>query len=114
MIINFPNASAFIGTWVEQPEKTIVIREAFWLDQTAKQTIFNFLWAHRDQREYIAGAFSVNEVIIDLLKTPQILERKIIDNSLLRIIDVKTVLENLTYLIDEFTISIEIHDEFCP
>ena len=116
VIINFPSVSAFIGddTWVEKPEKTIVIREAFWLDQTAKQTIFNFLWAHRDQREYIAGAFPVNEVIIDLLITPRILERKTIDNSLLRIIDVKSVLENLTYSIDEFSISIEIHDEFCP
>lgn len=30
------------------------------------------------------------------------------------IIGVKTVLENLTYLIDEFSILIEIHDEFCP
>ena len=116
VIINFPSVSAFIGddTWVEHPEKAIVIKEAFWLDQTAKQTIFNFLWAHRDQREYIAGTFPVNEVIIDLLTTPRILERKTIDNSLLRIIDAKTVLENLTYPIDEFSISIEIHDEFCP
>lgn len=118
VIISFPRISAFIGddSWVEYPlgEKTIVIKEVFWLDQTAKQTIFNFLRAHRDQREYIAGTFPVNEVIIDLLTTPRILERKTIDNSLLRIIDAKTVLENLNYPIDEFSISIEIHDEFCP
>ncbi|MHA2268086.1 MAG: GNAT family N-acetyltransferase [Promethearchaeota archaeon] len=115
VFINFPSASAFIGSdvWVEHPDKTIVIREAFWLDPTAKQTIFNFLWTYSDQREYIAGVFPVNEVIIDLLKTPRILKRKIIDNSFLRIIDVKSVLENLEYPIDDFSISFEIHDEFC-
>ena len=68
---------------------------------------------HRDQREYIAAAFPVGEVVIDLLKTPRILEQKTIDNSFLRIIDVKTILETLLYSIDDFSISFEIHDEFC-
>ena len=116
MIINFPSVSGFIGDEirVEPPERTIVVQEAFWLDHTAKQTIFNFLYAHRDQREYIAGAFPVNEVVIDLLITPRILKRKTIDNSLLRIIDIKTVLENLTFPIEDFSISFKIYDEFCP
>ncbi|MCK4285610.1 MAG: GNAT family N-acetyltransferase [Candidatus Lokiarchaeota archaeon] len=100
--------------WLKHPEKTIVIQEAFWLDQTAKQTIFNFLWGHRDQRKYIAGVFSEEENIIDLLKTPRIKSRYIFDNSLLRIIDVKTVLENLKYPLDNFSIIFHITDEFCP
>ncbi|MHA2181839.1 MAG: GNAT family N-acetyltransferase [Promethearchaeota archaeon] len=100
--------------WLKHPEKTIVIQETFWLDQTAKQTIFNFLWSHRDQRKYIGGIFSKNENIIDLLRTPRIKSRHIFDNSLLRIIDVKTVLENLDYPLDDFSISFHISDKFCP
>lgn len=100
--------------WIKHPERTISIREVFWLDHKAKQEIFNFLWSHRDQREYILGWFPVNENIIDLLRTPRIEFRRIGDNSLLRIIDVKTVLENLEYLLSDFSISIHIDDEFCP
>lgn len=100
--------------WLKHPEKTIVIQESFWLDQKAKQTIFNFLWSHRDQRKYIGGVFSANENIIDLLKTPRIKSRRVMDNSLLRIIDIKTVLGNLRYPLDDFSIIFHIHDEFCP
>ena len=100
--------------WLKHPEKTIVIQEAFWLDQNAKQTIFNFLWSHRDQRKYIGGVFSKNENIIDLLRTPRIKSRYVFDNSLLRIIDVKTVLENLNYPLNIFSIKFQISDEFCP
>lgn len=118
LIINFPRENAYIGgdSWIKYPEKSILIKEVFWLDHMAKQTIFNFLWAHRDHnlREYIAGAFPATEVIIDLLKTPRILEGRILDNSYLRIIDVKTVLENLTYTSDDLSLSFKIHDEFCP
>ncbi|MHA2038911.1 MAG: GNAT family N-acetyltransferase [Promethearchaeota archaeon] len=99
--------------WLKSPEKTIVIQESFWLDQTAKQTIFNFLWSHRDQRKYIAGFFSKNDNIIDHLKTPRITSRRVFDNSLLRIIDAKTVLENLEYPLDNFSVIFEVTDEFC-
>jgi predicted acetyltransferase len=102
------------SNWVKSPEKTIFITETFWLDQTAKQTILNFLWNHRDQRKYIMGWFSRNEKIIDMLKTPRIKERKIVGNSLLRIINVKFVLENLEYSLDNFSISLHIHDKYCP
>ena len=100
--------------WIKSSKKTILIREVFWLDQEAKQTIFNFLWSHRDQRKYIAGAFPANENIIDLLKTPRIVKRTILDNSMLRIIDVKTILENLEYPLSDFSLTFHIHDEFCP
>jgi len=100
--------------WLKHPEKTIVIQEAFWLDQSAKQTIFNFLWSHRDQRKYVAGSFSAYENITDLLKTPRIKSRYITDNSLLRIIDVKNVLENLKYPCDNFSIIFHINDTYCP
>jgi len=100
--------------WIDYPERTILIREVFWLDQKAKQTIFNFLWSHRDQREYILGAVPVNENIIDLLRTPRIQLRSIRANSLLRIIDVKAVLENLEYPLSDFSILFHIDDEFCP
>jgi predicted acetyltransferase len=113
VLITFPRRFGD-SEWLTHPDKTIMIREALWLDQTAKQTIFNFLWSHRDQREYIAGYFPVNEIIVDHLKSPRVLERRILDNSLLRIIDVKTVLENLTYKVENFSISLKVHDEFCP
>jgi predicted acetyltransferase len=100
--------------WIEYPERTIFIREVFWLDQKARQTIFNFLWSHRDQREYILGAFPVNDNIIDLLRTPRIQLRSIRANSLLRIIDLKAVLENLEYPLSDFSVSFHIDDEFCP
>jgi predicted acetyltransferase len=99
---------------LKSPEKTIQIREVFWLDQAARQTIFNFLWSHRDQRKYIAGAFPADENIIDLLKTPRIVRRTIIGNSLLRIIDAKAILENLEYPLSNFTLTFHIHDKYCP
>ncbi len=111
VIINFPNWEA---KWIKHPEKTILILETFWLDQSAKQTIFNFLWSHRDQRKYVAGSFSAYENITDLLKTPRIKSRYITDNSLLRIIDVKNVLENLKYPCDNFSIIFHINDTYCP
>lgn len=100
--------------WLKSPEKTIQIREVFWLDQEAKQTIFNLLSSHRDQRKYIAGTFPANENIMDLLKTPRILRRIIVDNSMLRVIDVKTILENLEYPLSDFTLTLHVNDEFCP
>jgi len=111
VIIKFPKIEP---NWLKHPDKTILILETFWLDQAAKQTIFNFLWSHRDQRKYVAGGFPAYEIIIDLLKTPRINSRYIVDNSLLRIIDVKTVLENLKYPLDNFSITFHIIDEFCP
>ena len=111
VIINFPN---WEPKWLKHPEKTILILEAFWLDQSAKQTIFNFLWGHRDQRKYVAGSFSAYENIIDLLKTPRIKSRYITDNSLLRIIDIKNVLKNLKYPCDNFSIIFHINDTYCP
>ena len=111
VIINFPNWEA---KWIKHPEKTMLILETFWLDQSAKQTIFNFLWSHRDQRKYVAGSFSAYENITDLLKTPRIKSRYITDNSLLRIIDVKNVLENLKYPCDNFSIIFHINDTYCP
>ncbi|MBY8986529.1 MAG: GNAT family N-acetyltransferase [Candidatus Lokiarchaeota archaeon] len=100
-------------SFLKSPEKTIIIRETFWLDQNAKQTIFNFLWSHRDQRKYIASTFPKHENVMDLLKTPRIERRIIGDNSQLRIIDVKTVLENLKYPRDNFSITFRVKDEFC-
>ncbi|MFX0030291.1 MAG: enhanced intracellular survival protein Eis [Candidatus Hermodarchaeota archaeon] len=114
LIISFIQRSLDRYDWFKHPERTILIREAFWLDNIAKQTIFNFLWSHRDQRRYIAGFFPPNENIIDLLKTPRIKERFIIGNSMLRVINVKTVLDNLKYPKATFSILFQIHDDFCP
>ncbi|MFW9830153.1 MAG: enhanced intracellular survival protein Eis [Candidatus Thorarchaeota archaeon] len=100
--------------WHKSPEKTIIIRETFWLNQEAKRTIFNFLWSHRDQRKYVSGTFPKNENIIDLLKTPRIINRNILGNSMLRVINVKTILENIEYPIPNFTLTLQIHDRFCP
>ena len=113
LIIIFTKRNEFLDHF-KHPEKTIVIRETFWLDQSAKQTIFNFLWSHRNQRKYVGGLFPAHENIIDLLKTPRIKRRYIIDNSLLRVINVKAVLESLKYPLENFSVSFQIHDKFCP
>jgi len=110
-IIKFPKTEP---RWLKHPDKTILILETFWLDHVAKQTIFNFLWSHRDQRKYIAVGLPKSENIIDLLKTPRIKSRDISDLSQLRIIDVKAVLENLKYPLQDFTIRFQIFDELCP
>lgn len=114
IIIKFAQRSLTGQEWVAHPEKTIGILEVFWLDKIAKQTIFNFLWSHRDQRKYIAAFFPLNENIIDILQTPRIKVRYIGANSMLRIINVKTVLENLKYFKENFSVVLHIHDEFCP
>ena len=102
------------NNWLKHPDKTILILETFWLDHLAKQTIFNFLWSHRDQRKYIAIDSPTSEIIIDLLKTPRIKSRYIRDESQIRIIDVKAVLENLRYPLQDFKIRFQIFDEICP
>ncbi|MFX1418835.1 MAG: enhanced intracellular survival protein Eis [Promethearchaeota archaeon] len=115
IILHFPKKTTeliFIQG-IQYPERTIFVVEAFWLNHTAKQAIINFLWTHRDQREYITGYFPVNENIIDHLTTSRILEREIVGNSLLRIINVGTVLKNLEYPLDDFSIIFHIHDKFC-
>jgi predicted acetyltransferase len=114
VILYFPKKTTEWLQNFQHPEKTIFVIEAFWLNHTAKQAIINFLWSHRDQRKYIAGYFPVNENIIDHLVTPRILDRKIVANSLLRIINLETVLKNLVYPIESFSITFHIHDEFCP
>ena len=114
IFLHFPKKDARWWEQVDHIENTIYIRETFWLNQSAKQTIFNFLWSHRDQRKYIAGAFPVNENIIGLLNNPRILTREIHTNSMLKIIDVKTILKSLNYSISDFSISIRVHDKDCP
>ncbi len=114
IFLHFPKKDTPWWEQLDHIQNTIYIRETFWLNQSAKQTIFNFLWSHRDQRKYIAGAFPVNENIIGLLNNPRILAREIHPNSMLRIIDVKTILESLNYSISDFSISIRVHDKDCP
>lgn len=117
VIIQFPKGDTnFPEMWegFDNINETIYIREIFWLDKIAKQTIFNFLWSHRDHRNYVAGGFSVNENIIDMLDNPRVLRRETNVNSLLRIIDVKKILENLDYPINNFSLSMRIHDKQCP
>jgi predicted acetyltransferase len=114
IFLHFPKKDTRWWEHLDHIESTIYIRETFWLNQLAKQTIFNFLWSHRDQRKYIAGAFPVNENIIGFLNNPRILTREIHPSSMLRIIDLKSILESLNYSISDFNISIRVHDKYCP
>ena len=49
-----------------------------------------------------------------MLDNPRVLRRETNINSLLRIIDVKKMLENLDYPINNFSISIRVQDKDCP
>lgn len=114
IFLHFPKKDTRWWEQLNYIENTLYIRETFWIDQSAKQTIFNFLWSHRDQRKYIAGAFPTDENIIEMLNNPRILAREIHPYSMLRLIDIKSILESLNYSISDFSISIYVHDKYCP
>jgi predicted acetyltransferase len=92
---------------------TIVIMEMFWLDKITKQAILNFLWTHRDHRKYIATNRPVNELFIEMLDNPVILCRSIRSNSMVRVIDVKNVLETLEYPLTDFDVTVRVLDKQC-
>jgi predicted acetyltransferase len=113
LFLHFPNLRSEIPEVLEDKFHTIFVQEVFWLDSEAKSTIFNFFWTHRDQFRYIAGRFPIDENIIDLLDSPRCKVRSIIPNSQLRIIDVKPVMEDITYPIPDFSFSVRIIDKEC-
>ncbi|MHA2362933.1 MAG: GNAT family N-acetyltransferase [Candidatus Hodarchaeales archaeon] len=98
---------------LKEPGNTIWIAEVFWLDNLTKQAIFNFLWTHRDQKKYVCFGAPLSENIIDMLKSPQVDRRVIRSNSMVRIIDVKAVLEKLEFKVKNFDLILRIHDNQC-
>ena len=115
ILLHFPNRDSYdMPIKLEDRYKSIFVQEMFYLDSTAKQTIYNFLAGHRDQFQYVAGTFPKQENIIDILETPRIMYRTIVPNSQLRIINVKTVLETINYPINNFSLKIRIQDRQCP
>lgn len=114
ILLHFPNMNSEVLIKLEDRSKSMYVEEMFYLDSTAKQTMYNFLRSHRDQFQFCAGTFPKQENIIDILETPRIMYRTIVPNSQLRIIDVKTVLETINYPINNFSLKIRIRDEQCP
>lgn len=112
IIISYPKDNDKWGLLKNQFQ-TIVIWEIMWYTSEAKSALFHFLWTHRNQRKYVAGSFPVNEVVTDYLNNPRIELRSLRPNSMLRIIDLKYVLEKIDYPVKEFSFNIQVKDEQC-
>lgn len=93
--------------------RTLVIWEIMWYTTEAKEALFHFLWTHRDQRKFVAASFPVNEIVTDYLHSPRMNMRTLRPNSMLRIIDLITVLETIDYPVESFSFVIRVRDEQC-
>ncbi|MFX0092983.1 MAG: enhanced intracellular survival protein Eis, partial [Candidatus Hodarchaeota archaeon] len=97
---------------VVEPLSTMEISEIFWLSAEAKQTLFNFIGAHKDQRKY--ALFSTAEPkLFSYLKEFYIKSHKVWANSMARIIDVPTVLSQIQYPSMNTQVVLRVIDEHC-
>jgi predicted acetyltransferase len=84
---------------VDKSENTIYLSEFFWKDRETKQALINFLKLHTDHRKYVV--FSTAETsILGYLKEARIKANEVFPGSMIRIIDIKSVLESFGYCED--------------
>jgi predicted acetyltransferase len=112
-LLFFPSSDTRVINEMEKKNETLLVTEIFYSDHEAKQEIFNLLRNHRDQREYGGLVLPKDENVIDLFHNPRIYQRKIKVNSMLRIINLKKVLETLEYPKNDFQITLDIKDPYC-
>lgn len=100
---------------VREPGRTIMVRELFWLDRESRQSLLAVLRNHRDQRRFAVVARPLDENMVDLLDNPRVLLRSVQPNSMVRLVDVRAVLESLPApqsVGGGFTI--RLRDSLCP
>ncbi|MFX0052534.1 MAG: enhanced intracellular survival protein Eis [Candidatus Hodarchaeota archaeon] len=81
---------------VKKSEETIYLPEIFWLDIKTKQALFNFLKTHVDHRNYVAFSTAESNVLA-YLKEARIKANEVFPGSMVRIVDVKSVIEAFNY-----------------
>ncbi|MHA2236859.1 MAG: GNAT family N-acetyltransferase [Candidatus Hodarchaeales archaeon] len=96
---------------VEHSAQTIYLQEIFWYDRKTKQALFNFLKRHMDHRKYVV--FSVSDPnILESLIEPRIKANEVFPGSMIRVVNVKSVIEALDYPNDkEFVL--KVNDNVC-
>ena len=96
---------------IEFSAQTFYLQEIFWNDRKTKQALFNFLNKHTDHRKYVV--FSTPDPnILDSLTNPRVKANEIFPGSMIRIVDVKTVLETLEYS-EDIELVLKVNDQMC-
>jgi predicted acetyltransferase len=96
---------------VEHSDQTFYLQEIFWYDRKTKQALFNFLKKHMDHRKYVV--FSTPDPnILDSLIEPRIKANEVFPGSMIRIVDVKPVIEAFNYS-ENNTFVLKVKDEIC-
>lgn len=114
LFMSFPGDKA--PPWfrtMKDPADSIIVMEAYWQDQATKQAIFNFLWSHRDQRKSVTLWLPRQELVIDMLTNPSMLNRHVRNNSMSRIIDLAPLLAMIRYPHKDFEFTLRVRDELC-
>ncbi|MHA1983465.1 MAG: GNAT family N-acetyltransferase [Candidatus Hodarchaeales archaeon] len=96
-------------------EETISVREVIALDKQTRQNLWNFISLHKDQRKYykISDYYPHSIQSYPYIKEPREISHKVIANSMLRIVNVQDVLENIAYPNNTESIDFELNDEIC-
>ena len=81
---------------IDKSEQSIYLPEIFWYDRKARQALFNFLKTHVDHRKYIAFS-SADSDMLSFLKEPRIKANEVFAGSMVRIVDVVSVIEAFDY-----------------
>ncbi len=96
---------------VEHSDQTIYLQEIFWCDRKTKQALFNFLKRHMDHRKYVVFS-TPDSNILESLTEAIVKANEVFPGSMIRIVNVKLVLETLDYPKDcEFILNVK--DQIC-
>ncbi|MFX0115696.1 MAG: enhanced intracellular survival protein Eis [Candidatus Hodarchaeota archaeon] len=97
----------------QESEQTIYLAEIFWVDRETRQALFNFLKAHADHRKYVLFG-SPDHDIMSYVSNPRVKQTDIFAGSMIRIIDVETVLQAFSYPnIGDESLILQIQDPNC-
>ncbi|MFW9856855.1 MAG: enhanced intracellular survival protein Eis [Candidatus Thorarchaeota archaeon] len=95
------------------PFSFLEVREIVYFDSETKQALLNFLADHDSQREYIKIA-PYDQNYLPFLKTPRMKENYLIANSMLRIINIESLVPLLKYPEEVSTsVTLELKDPHC-
>lgn len=95
--------------------RMLYIREMAWTSTKAKKYLMNFIWRHRDQCKKVIFHINGSENLDSYVTNSNNIHRFSFDSSMLRIINLKSVLEQLDFGVefDKLTFNVS-SDEQCP
>jgi len=95
-------------------ERELVVDELMTLDFEAYRQLLRFLYYHDSQLQEIIIPAPLNDPLIKLIPDPRIKENKYIPGAMFRIIDLKKLLDNLTYPDIKKKITLNVNDKQAP